>query len=200
MHGLATSVCDDLGKNSSDISVINPSNLIIRRRISQHPSSYHDTEQCILGSISRGPHLRLSPDLGKTRPGIALRELSGSPGRPPISAETKNLILRMATENRWRARKIQAELSKLGVEESIATIARYLPKTKPDPDSQQRWVTFLRNHRDVIAGMDFFLVPTVRFQLLYVWFAIDHGRRRILHFNATANPVAQWVSSSYALP
>jgi hypothetical protein len=99
----------------------------------------------------------------------------------------------MATENQWRARKIQAELLKLGIEVSLATIARYLPKAKPDPDSQQHWITFLRNHRDVIAGMDFFVVPTVRFQLLYVWFAIDHGRRRILHFNVTANPAARWV-------
>jgi putative transposase len=115
------------------------------------------------------------------------------PGRPPISEETKQLILRMATENHWRARKIQAELSKLGIEVSLATISRYLPRANPDPKSQQRWVTFLRNHRDLIAGMDFFVVPTVRCQLLYVWFAIDHGRRRILHCNVTANPAARWV-------
>ena len=96
------------------------------------------------------------------------------PGRPAISAET-------------------AELSKLGIRVSLATILRYLPKEGPNPDSYQRWVTFLRNHKDVITGMDFFVVPTVRFQLLYVWFAIDHGRRRILHFNVTANPTARWV-------
>ncbi len=54
-------------------------------------------------------------------------------------------------------------------------------------------MTFLRNHKDVIAGMDFFVVPTVRFRLLYVWFVIDHGRRRILHFDLTANPTAPWV-------
>jgi transposase InsO family protein len=41
--------------------------------------------------------------------------------------------------------------------------------------------------------MDFFVVPTVRFRLLYVWFAIDHGRRRILHFNVTENPTSRWV-------
>jgi hypothetical protein len=110
------------------------------------------------------------------------------PGRPPISGETKALIIRMATENRWRARKIQAELSKLGIRVSLATISRYLPKKERDPSQQQRWTTFLRNHKDVIAGMDFFVVPTVRFRLLYVWFAIDHGRRRILHFNVTTNP------------
>ncbi len=68
-----------------------------------------------------------------------------------------------------------------------------LPKAKPDHGSHQRWITFLRNHRDMIVGMDFFVVPTVRFQLLYVWFAIDHGRRRVLHFNVTPNPAARWV-------
>ena len=115
------------------------------------------------------------------------------PGRPPISEETKALIVRMATENRWRARKIQAELMKLGIRISLATVSRYVPRPMPDPTQQQRWMTFLRNHKDVIAGMDFFVVPTVRFRLLSVWFAIDHGRRRILHFNVTASPSARWV-------
>ena len=59
------------------------------------------------------------------------------PGRPPISEETKALIVRMATENRWRARKIQAELMKLGIRVSLATVSRYVPKTKPDPMQQQ---------------------------------------------------------------
>ena len=115
------------------------------------------------------------------------------PGRPPIPEETKALIVRIATENCWRARKIQAELMKLGIRVSLATVSCYVPKTKPDPTQQQRWMTFLRNHKDVISGMDFFVVPTVRFRLLYVWFAIDHGRRRILHFNVTENPTASWV-------
>ncbi len=115
------------------------------------------------------------------------------PGRPPISKEVQELIVRMATENCWRARKIQGELMKLGIRISLATISRYLPKTKPDPTQQQRWMTFLRNHKDVIVGMDFFVVPTVQFRLLYVWFAIDHGRRRVLHFNVTESPTARWV-------
>ncbi len=115
------------------------------------------------------------------------------PGRPPISKEIRELIIRMATENCWRARKIQGELMKLGIRVSLATVSRYVLKTKPDPTQQQRWMTFLRNHKDVIAGMDFFVVPTVRFRLLYVWFAIDHGRRRVLHFNVTESPSARWV-------
>jgi transposase InsO family protein len=115
------------------------------------------------------------------------------PGRPPLSEEIKSLIVRMATENRWRARKIQAELAKLGIRVSLATISRYLPKAEPSPGRHQRWMTFLRNHKDLIVGMDFFVVPTVRFRLLYVWFVLDHGRRRLLHFNVTENPTAAWV-------
>ncbi len=115
------------------------------------------------------------------------------PGRPPISEEVQALIRRLAGENGWRARKIQAELEKLGFTVSIATVSRYLPKRVPDPGKQQRWMTFLRNHRDGIVAMDFLVVPTVGFRLLYVWFIIDHGRRRIVHFKVTTNPTAQWV-------
>jgi transposase InsO family protein len=115
------------------------------------------------------------------------------PGRPPIPEEMKALIVRMATENGWRARRIREELSKLGIHFGLTTISRYLPKAAPGSDPQQRWMIFLKNHRDLIAGMDFFVVPTAGFRLLYVWFAIDHGRRRILHFNVTESPTASWV-------
>ena len=115
------------------------------------------------------------------------------PGRPPISAELKALIGRLATENNWRARKIHAELKKLGFSVSLPTVSRYLPKRAPDPGKQQRWMTFLRNHKDGITAMDFFVVPTVGFRLLCVWFIIDHGRREIIHFDVTANPTAPWV-------
>src|SRR5262245_60857990 len=70
------------------------------------------------------------------------------PGRPRLSQETRDLILRLATENGWRARRIQGELSKIGIDVSLSTISRYLPKITPNPESQQRWITFLRNHRE----------------------------------------------------
>ncbi len=88
------------------------------------------------------------------------------PGRPPISEEVQALIHRLAGENGWRARKIQAELQKLGFTVSVATVSRYLPKRNPGDDERQRWMTFLSNHKDVITGMDFFVVSTLRFQLL----------------------------------
>ena len=115
------------------------------------------------------------------------------PGRPRISAEVQALIERFALENGWGARKVHAELGKLGFTVSLATVSRYIPKMPPDRGKQQRWMTFLRNHKDSIAAMDFFVVPTAGFRVLYVWFVIDHGRRRIIHFNVTTNPTARWV-------
>jgi hypothetical protein len=103
------------------------------------------------------------------------------------------LVRRFANENGWRARKVQAELEKLGFSVSLATVSRYLPRRNPDHDQRQRWKTFLRNHKDGIAAMDFIVVPTVRFRLLYVWFVIGHGRREIIHFGVTAHPTSSWV-------
>ena len=54
-------------------------------------------------------------------------------------------------------------------------------------------MTFVRNHREVIAAFDFFTVPTMTFQVLYCFFVIEHGRRKILHFNVTRHPTAEWV-------
>lgn len=99
----------------------------------------------------------------------------------------------MATENPWRARRVQAELEKIGIHVSLATVSRYLPKRAPDNQHRQRWRTFLRNHHDKIGAMDFLVVPTVCFRLLHVWFTISHSRRGILHIYVTARPTAAWV-------
>ena len=115
------------------------------------------------------------------------------PGRPRISAELRSLIQRFAKENGWGARKVHAELGKLGFSVSLATVSRYLPRKEPNDRKRQRWTTFLRNHRDTIAGMDFLVVPTARFKLLYAWFVIEHGRRRVLNFNVTAHPTSSWA-------
>lgn len=105
----------------------------------------------------------------------------------------RSLIRRIAAENPWRARRIQAELEKLGTKVSLATVSRYLPKTEADDERRQRWMTFLRNHRDVISAMDFLVVPTVQFKLIYVWFVIGHDHREVLQVNVTAHPTASWV-------
>ena len=115
-------------------------------------------------------------------------------GRPKISHEMRALIRRLADENpEWGAPKIHGELQKLGFVVCERTVARYLRRTRRRADPGKRWLNFLRNHREVIAAFDFFPVPTVTFQLLYGFFVIEHGRRKILHFNVTPHPNAEWV-------
>src|SRR3954470_6646379 len=45
-----------------------------------------------------------------------------------------------------------------------------------------------------LVTVDFFTVPTLRFQILYVFLALAHERRRILHFGVTAHPTAEWTA------
>jgi transposase InsO family protein len=80
----------------------------------------------------------------------------------------------------------------LGLEASPATIRKYRPKSKRPP--AQSWRTFLRNHAGAIAAMDFFVVPTMTFRLLYVLVVIIHERRKVIHFNITEAPTAEWTA------
>src|SRR6202022_2502355 len=115
-------------------------------------------------------------------------------GRPKITAEIRALIRRIADENPgWGAPKIHGELLKLGLNVSERTVARYLRRVQRRGGPSERWLTFLTNHREVIVALDFFTVPTVTFKLLYCFFAIEHGHRRILHINTTCHPSAEWV-------
>ena len=100
----------------------------------------------------------------------------------------------MATENHWRAPRIHGELLRLGVDVSERTVSRYLRALPSRPERRHNWRTFLKNHREVIAAMDFFTVPTATFRTLYVLFVIGHGRRDIAHWNITEHPSAHWVS------
>ncbi|HXB74275.1 MAG TPA: integrase core domain-containing protein [Candidatus Acidoferrales bacterium] len=115
-------------------------------------------------------------------------------GRPKITEGIRFLIRRLAQENPdWGAPRIHGELQKLGFVVSERSVARYLRRVRRRGDPGRRWLTFLQNHREVIAAFDFFTVPTVTFQLLYCFFVIQHGRRRIVHFNVTRYPTAEWV-------
>jgi putative transposase len=76
---------------------------------------------------------------------------------------------------------------------SERSVARYLQRMRRRGDPAKNWLMFLQNHHEVIVAFDFFTVPTVTFQQLYCFFVIEHGRRRILRFNVTDHPTAEWV-------
>ena len=87
------------------------------------------------------------------------------PGRPRIDVEIRRLI-RMMAQNGWGAPRIHAELTKLGFVIGEMTVSRYMPRHPAEPDQVKRWVAFLRNHKDDIAAMDLFTVPTASLRLL----------------------------------
>jgi putative transposase len=114
-------------------------------------------------------------------------------GRPKVKKEIRDLIRQMSRENpTWGAPRIQAELKLLGFEIADSTVAKYMIRQKKPPS--QTWRSFLKNHVKQIAAIDFFTVPTVRFQILYCFIVLRHHRRRIVHFNVTANPNARWTA------
>jgi putative transposase len=115
-------------------------------------------------------------------------------GRKPTSRELRELILRIVAENpTWGAPRIHGELQMLGFAVSERTVSRWLRRAPRNPEPAKRWLAFLHNHRELIAAMDFFTVPTATFGVLYCFFIIAHDRRRILHFNVTQNPTSAWV-------
>ncbi|MBV8810570.1 MAG: transposase [Acidobacteriaceae bacterium] len=63
----------------------------------------------------------------------------------------------------------------------------------PRGSKDQRWSTFLRNHAGSIVACDFFVCVTARFRILYVFVALEIGSRRLIHFNATPHPTAEWT-------
>jgi putative transposase len=124
----------------------------------------------------------------------AISTARGMVGRRRISKEVRDLIFRMVGENpTWGAPRIHGELLMLGFDVFERTISRWMRRAPRDPEPAQRWLAFLRNHREAIAAMDFFTVPTIRFDLLYCFFVISHGRRRVIHFNVTRHPTSRWI-------
>jgi putative transposase len=116
-------------------------------------------------------------------------------GRKRISKELRGLIFRMVAENpTWGAPRIHGELLKLGFDIAERTVSRWMREAPKNPEPARRWQSFLDNHREAVAAMDFFTVPTLTFGVLYCLFVIAHDRRRILHCNITRHPTGFWIS------
>jgi transposase InsO family protein len=114
-------------------------------------------------------------------------------GRPKARNEVRALIRQMGAQNPlWGAPRIHGELLKLGFDVSQATVSRYMPRRPPDPD--HRWVTFLRNHLPCTASIDFLVIPTWTFKILFVLVVLSHDRRKVVHFGVTPNPTAEWTA------
>jgi putative transposase len=114
-------------------------------------------------------------------------------GRPMISTELRDLIRRMSSANPlWGAPRIHGELLKLGLTVSQAAVSKYMLRLRRPPS--QAWRAFLKNHAPDLMALDFFTVPTATFRVLFVLVMLSHARRRLVHFNVTEHPTAEWMA------
>jgi len=115
-------------------------------------------------------------------------------GRQAMASDTINLIRQMSAANPlWGAPRIHGELLKLGITLAQRTVAKYMVR-RSSPSPNQKWRTFLRNHLGQMVSVDFLTVPTLTFQVLYVFIVLSHQRRRVLHFNIVESPSASWTA------
>jgi putative transposase len=126
---------------------------------------------------------------------------SRTPGRPPLPPDVQQLIAAMARANAtWGEERIAAELRlKLGLCVSSRTVRRYMPQGGRPRDrmSSHRWSTFVRNHAEAMLACDFFVTITATFRTLYVFVVLDVGTRRIVHWNVTEHPTAEWTVQQF---
>lgn len=123
-------------------------------------------------------------------------------GRPSIDREVIKLIRTIYSENyKLSPEKIYEQLVNLGLENPPTpnTIAKYIKDMRKPPTRRQleSWHAFMKNHMDVTWATDFFTIPTITFQVLYVLIIIEHGSRRIVRFAVTKNPNMFWLTQQF---
>jgi transposase InsO family protein len=116
-----------------------------------------------------------------------------TPGRPTLARDVRDLMRQMWQANpTWGSPRIVGELQKLGIEVAKSTVEKYRTRRKQPPSPT--WKTFRKNHVQELVALDFFVVPTVTFRVLFVLVILAHGRRRVVHFHVTEHPTAQWTA------
>jgi putative transposase len=126
------------------------------------------------------------------------RQPVGRVGRPPLSTEIQELVLRLARENpRWGHRRISGELMKLGFSVSPTSIRRLLAQATLEPAPRRSgpsWREFLQAQAASIVACDFFTVESVFLRRYYALFFISDGSRRVWLAGCTRNPTGSWVT------
>jgi transposase InsO family protein len=119
------------------------------------------------------------------------------PGRPPTVPSIARLVVRLAKENPlWGYRRIQGELTKLGLAVAPSTVWEILHAAGIDPAPRRSgptWRQFLHAQAAGILAVDFLHADTVLLKRLYVLVFIEHGTRRMHLGGVTAHPTGEWT-------
>ena len=107
-------------------------------------------------------------------------------------AVARSAVLRPAANRTWGSPRIIAELHKVGIGVAKSTGEKYKPRGERRPSAI--WQTLVALHVRELFAIDFFIVPTATFNVLFAFLVLMHQRRRVIHFNVTKHPTAQWTA------
>jgi len=189
-----------------EIVVLRHELAVLRRQVGR--PRLEESDRVFLAAVSRllgkagRPSFFVRPDtlLGWHRQLVRRRWTYAGrpPGRPGVSDELRELVLRLARENpRWGYQRIVGELGGLGERASATTVAKILRQAGMSPAAARAelsWREFLRAHAASMLACDFFTVETLWLGRLYVLFFIELGSRRVHLAGCTTNPDGAWTA------
>ena len=162
---------------------------------------WHACSRLVICAISRINQRQTPPSNSATTPPNPPPDRSAANLRRPVATGRQaSTSPPAAAPESTSGPPIHGELKMLGFEISERTVLRWMQKTPRQPEPGQRWKTFLANHREVIAAMDFFTVPTLTFGVLYCFFVIAHDRRKVLHLMSLGIQLPRGLGSNCGRP